>query len=152
MIDTQCNRDAGNDKAGGIVRHLTPLLPRDGQSVVGVAGIVLAAIGVAFFFWWLVAAVSRALFGFGIALEGVTRPGLYVGDVEAPAGSVALPTRALIVGAPDELRARFTGASGHTAVSPSGEPWTVIDLAGPFPAIALRGPPRGENLDRRVRP
>lgn len=140
-IDTQCISDTLDEQISGLVQHRTPLVPGGSQSVLGLVSVAFAAFGLAVFFWWLIGKVLRALFGFGIALEGVTRPILFMGAGTAPRGSVALPTRALIVGAPDELRARFIRPCGKGRAGPAGEDWTVIDLAGTFPSTELRRPP-----------
>lgn len=142
-VDTQCS--SSDNTGDGLVRHIVKLFPDDGDSVLGLTLVVSAMVGFCLCFWWLISAVLKALCGFGIPLEGVTRPSLFLGTGAPPKGSVRLPARALIVGPPDELRAQFVGAGGRGVTGEIGGrqvDWTAVDLATRVAALPITCPPK----------
>ena len=114
----------------GISAHAAPTLA--GSGWIGVSLVALVGAALVGLLWHLLGRVLRALAGFGIPLEAISRPNLYVGDrARAPSLDIAtpLPDRALIVGAPLVLREHFVHMPG--AALPGRPTYTQVDLAAP---------------------
>lgn len=131
-LRTLCARDTAGWRQGGISAHAAPLpsLARGGWLDFVMVALIGAVMGIGL--WQLFGRLLVAMAGFGIPLEAITRPNLYVGDRDcAPPLTIAtpLPDRALIVGAPLVLREHFIATHGTGRSSPTA--YTQVDLAAP---------------------